>query len=152
MANERPVASSDSVRLRMQTQPRRDTKPEVALRKHLFAHGLRYRVAYPVPGMPRRSIDIAFPKAKLAVFVDGCFWHSCPEHGVSPKNSSEWWRSKLEQNQLRDAATTTHLREQGWQVLRVWEHEAPSDVLPVILAVISADAGPPSGKAISSRM
>ena len=121
----------------MESQRRRDTKPEVALRRALFAQGLRFRVAYPIPGMARRSIDIAFPRAKVAIFVDGCFWHSCPEHGVSPKASSEWWRTKLEQNRTRDQATTEHLSQAGWTVLRVWEHVPPQDVVPTIIDLVS---------------
>lgn len=117
----------------MQRQAVRDTKPELALRRALFALGLRYRVAYPIPGLPRRSMDIAFPGAKLAIFVDGCFWHSCPEHGVSPKSSSAWWGAKLEGNRRRDSETTQHLVAEGWEVLRFWEHEDPSAEVAEIL-------------------
>ena len=102
---------------------RKDTKPEVELRRHLHALGLRYRIAYPVPGNPRRTIDIAFTRVKVAVFVDGCFWHGCPEHGNAPRSNSAWWRGKLEANKARDADTTAWLRARGWRVLRYWEHE-----------------------------
>ncbi|MBY9075947.1 very short patch repair endonuclease [Nocardioides sp. WL0053] len=102
---------------------RRHTKPEVALRRELHRRGLRFRVQLPVPGNRRRTIDIAFTRVKLAVFVDGCFWHGCPEHGVKPSTNPEWWRWKLARNQERDADTTRLLEEAGWTVLRLWEHE-----------------------------
>ncbi|TDO39737.1 very short patch repair endonuclease [Paractinoplanes brasiliensis] len=124
-ANELPVPSSAGVSNRMSRQRRRDTEPEVIIRKLLHAWGLRFRVTLPVPGMKRRSIDIAFPRAKVAVFVDGCFWHVCPEHQTSPAANSEWWATKLAKNQARDVATTEHLRELGWTVVRIWEHEDP---------------------------
>jgi DNA mismatch endonuclease (patch repair protein) len=110
----------------MSRQNSRDTAPEVAVRKLLHASGLRYRVNVPVPGMPRRSIDIVFPKAKIAIFLDGCFWHGCPQHATHPKANAEWWRTKLDKNMARDVETTEHLRAAGWTVLRFWEHE-PSD-------------------------
>lgn len=102
---------------------RRHTKPEVALRRELHRRGLRFRVQLPVPGNRRRTIDIAFTRVKLAVFVDGCFWHGCPEHGVRPETNSEWWRWKLARNQERDADTTRLLEGAGWTVLRFWEHD-----------------------------
>jgi DNA mismatch endonuclease (patch repair protein) len=107
------------------------------LRRLLHASGLRYRAAYPVPGLPRRSIDIAFPGPRVALFVDGCFWHGCPEHGVHPRANAQWWRTKLSTNQARDASTTAALLEQGWAVLRVWEHESPDNVQPRVLTLLS---------------
>ncbi len=118
-----PGASSAAISLRMSRARRRDTAPEIALRKLLHAHGLRYRVAYPVPGQRRRTIDIAFTRQKLAVFVDGCFWHGCPEHGTAPRANSEWWRRKLEANHARDVDTDEMLRDRGWTVVRIREHE-----------------------------
>lgn len=104
---------------------RRDTKPEMALRSALHKMGLRYRVDYPpIPGMRQRA-DIVFTKAKVAVFVDGCFWHGCPIHGTWPKANAEWWRVKIEANMQRDAKTNERLREAGWTVIRIWEHEDP---------------------------
>jgi DNA mismatch endonuclease (patch repair protein) len=112
----------------MSRQGSRDTAPEVAVRRLLHASGLRYRVNVPVPGMPRRTIDIVFPKAKIAIFLDGCFWHGCPQHATHPKSNAEWWRTKLDKNMARDVETTEHLAAEGWTVLRFWEHEAPSEV------------------------
>ena len=120
-----PGASSEAVSHRMSRLPRRDNGAELAVRRLLFADGLRYRVALPVPGRPRRSIDIAFPRAKVAVFIDGCYWHGCPEHGTQPMSNSEWWRTKLTANRERDIDTTQHLEAIGWTVVRIWEHEAP---------------------------
>ena len=121
-----PTPSSIAVSGRMSRQRRRDTQPEVAIRKLLHAMGLRFRVTVPVPGMPRRTMDIAFTRAHVAVFVDGCFWHVCPEHATSPAANSRWWSEKLATNQARDAATNEHLAALGWHVVRVWEHEEPA--------------------------
>jgi DNA mismatch endonuclease (patch repair protein) len=107
----------------MKRQARRDTRPELALRRELHARGLRYRVdRSPIPGMRTRA-DIVFGPAKLAVFVDGCFWHSCPEHGTTPKNNREWWRTKLQANSDRDKRVDRQLRNSGWLPVHIWEHE-----------------------------
>ncbi len=116
----------------MSKQGSRDTAPEVAVRRLLHAAGLRYRVNVPVSGMPRRTIDIAFTKAKIAIFMDGCFWHGCPQHATHPKANAEWWRTKLDKNMARDIETTKHLESQGWTVLRFWEHEVPSTVADAV--------------------
>ncbi|MFI1766070.1 very short patch repair endonuclease [Streptomyces sp. NPDC020800] len=117
----------------MGRQSSRDTAAEVAVRRHLHAAGLRYRVNVPVPGMPRRTIDIVFTKPKIAVFMDGCFWHGCPEHATQPKANVEWWRAKLDKNMARDAEETEHLTAEGWTVLRFWEHE-PSERVAACVA------------------
>lgn len=123
-----PGASSPALAARMSRLARRDTAPELAVRRELHARGLRYRVAYPVPGKSRRSIDIAFTRARLAVFIDGCFWHGCPTHGTSPTANSAWWATKIAANKARDADTADHLTSIGWRVARFWEHESPSVV------------------------
>lgn len=107
----------------MSVAKRRDTAAELALRRELHALGLRYRVAYPIPGQRRRTIDIAFTKARVAVFVDGCFWHGCPVHGTRPRSNSEWWQTKLAANRARDRDSDRLLGELGWSVVRIWEHE-----------------------------
>ncbi|MFD4139567.1 very short patch repair endonuclease [Streptomyces sp. NPDC058572] len=112
----------------MSRQARRDTDPEMAVRRLLYAAGMRYRLQRRVPGMARRTIDIAFPGLRIAIFVDGCFWHGCPEHATSPKANASWWRTKLDKNVARDIETTAHLEEAGWVVLRFWEHEPPEQV------------------------
>lgn len=119
-----PPASTPAVRRRMERQARRDTAPELALRKALYRRGHRYRLQWPVPGAPRRRIDIAFPGRRLAVFLDGCFWHGCPEHGRrSGGSNSQWWRKKLAANVRRDRDTDRLLHDAGWNVVRIWEHD-----------------------------
>ena len=107
-----------------------NTQPEIILRKVLWAKGLRFRKYY-----GREKIDIAFPSKKLAIFVDGCFWHGCPLHSHVPKSNKEYWLPKLKRNIARDLAKNERLRNEGWQILRVWEHELtePSAVVDRIL-------------------
>ncbi|GAA2147018.1 very short patch repair endonuclease [Nocardioides koreensis] len=111
---------------KMSTLARRDTSPELALRRELHARGLRFRVQLKVPGNNRRTIDVAFTRARLAVYLDGCFWHGCPDHGRRPHTNGEWWAWKIARNQERDRSTDRQLQEAGWHVLRFWEHEEPS--------------------------
>ncbi|MFG2571134.1 very short patch repair endonuclease [Streptomyces sp. NPDC048481] len=120
----------------MSRQASKDTGVELAVRRLLHADGMRYRVEYPVPGMPRRRIDVAFPRAKVAVLIDGCFWHGCPLHATRPKANAEWWRIKLERNIARDRETTEHLAAQGWTVLRFWEHTRPEEVAHTVRATV----------------
>ncbi|WP_406177081.1 very short patch repair endonuclease [Streptomyces canus] len=131
-----PIASSPAVSARMSRQASHNTQPELTVRRLLHADGLRYRVHYPVPGMPRRSMDIAFSKLRIAVFLDGCYWHGCPEHATHPRANAEWWRSKLDRNIARDRETTEHLTAAGWTVLRFWEHESAHDVAHLIEATV----------------
>ena len=119
------VKPGQALSSKMSTLARRDTRPEVALRSELHRRGLRYRVQVKVPGNRRRTIDIAFTRARLAVYVDGCFWHGCPEHHTRPKANSEWWDWKIAGNQARDRSTDEELHAAGWDVVRVWEHELP---------------------------
>ncbi|MGW2087473.1 very short patch repair endonuclease [Streptomyces sp. NPDC001880] len=128
--------SSPDVSARMSLQPSRDTAPEVAVRKLLHASGYRYRLHERVPGMSRRTIDIAFTRAKVAVLIDGCFWHGCPFHATQPKANAEWWRQKLDRNMARDLETTEHLIDAGWTVLRFWEHEPPAEVAEQVAAAV----------------
>ena len=107
----------------MQSNRSRDTGPEMELRRLLHALGLRYRVsARPLPDL-RRTADIVFRPAKVAVFVDGCFWHRCPEHGSEPRANSDYWTPKLDRNVERDEETNSALKAAGWKVIRIWEHE-----------------------------
>lgn len=107
----------------MQRQRRQDTLPELALRQALHTAGYRYRVNFKVPGSPRRTIDIAFTRPRVAVFIDGCFWHGCPEHYSEPKTRRDFWSEKISGNRQRDEETTRILVDQGWTVVRYWEHE-----------------------------
>lgn len=108
----------------------RDTGPEMVIRRLLFAAGFRYRVNFrpKTPNIGRSSIDIAFPRKRVAIFIDGCFWHGCPEHGEVPKANNEWWENKFAQNRERDARITEKLTASGWIVLRFWTHEKPEKV------------------------
>ena len=116
----------------MQGNKGRDTSPELAVRRLLHAVGLRYRVNYrPLPGL-RRTADIVFTRKKIAVFIDGCFWHSCPIHATKPKTNSNYWLPKLEANLARDADTNEQLRADGWTVLRFWEHEGAQSIAMAI--------------------
>jgi DNA mismatch endonuclease, patch repair protein len=140
VVSEPVTPSSVGVSRRMSSQRSRDTAPEVSIRKLLHARGLRFRVAWPVPGLKRRTIDIAFTRVRIAVFVDGCFWHVCPVHATSPAANGAWWTDKLTKNQARDLATNAHLAQQGWRVMRIWEHEVPAEAAAKIIAEVQAAA------------
>ncbi|MFE0458193.1 very short patch repair endonuclease [Kitasatospora sp. NPDC058965] len=137
-----PVPSSPGVSDRMSRQASRDTKPELAVRGLLFRSGLRYRLNERVPGMARRTVDITFRRARVAVFIDGCFWHGCPVHATQPKSNSQWWRDKLDANMARDLETTAHMTANGWTVLRFWEHEAPESVAQRVREAVAANTPP----------
>lgn len=110
----------------------RDTKPELAIRRLLHARGLRYRVdARPEASISRRA-DIVFSKARIAVFIDGCYWHGCSEHGAIPASNRDYWEAKLRRNQERDRETTAMLESAGWTVLRFWEHEDHGTIADMI--------------------
>lgn len=117
-------ASSAGVRRSMQANTGRDTKPELALRRAVHARGLRYFVnRRPIKGV-RRTADLVFPRIRLAVFLDGCFWHGCPEHHTVAKTNATFWAEKVGTNRRRDVDTNSRLSEAGWTVLRIWEHES----------------------------
>ncbi|MEV8240347.1 very short patch repair endonuclease [Microbacterium testaceum] len=108
----------------MRSNRGRDTGPELALRNALHGAGYRYRVDFPPGPDRRRRADIVFPRLRIAIFIDGCFWHSCPTHGTLPKTNADYWVPKLERNRLRDFETTRALEAEGWEVIRIWEHES----------------------------
>lgn len=110
----------------------RDTKPELLVRGQLFRLGLRFRVDFRAEKDLNRRADIAFPRAKLAVMIDGCFWHGCPTHYRPSYKNANYWSSKIARNKDRDADTNARLRNAGWLVLRFWEHEDESEVAGVI--------------------
>lgn len=112
---------------RFSRQAREGTTPEVRIRQQLHARGLRFRVQHRINGLPRRRVDLAFTRVKLAVLVDGCFWHGCPEHGTTPKSNRDWWLWKFSINEQRDRDTDRRLADLGWTVLRIWEHVQPSE-------------------------
>lgn len=133
-ARVRPAAELSQ---RMARLRRTATAPEVAIRRELHGRGLRYRVQLKVPGNNRRTIDIAFTRARLAIFVDGCFWHGCPDHGTQPATNSEWWSWKLARTKARDRDTDRLLVEASWTVLRVWEHEPPEEAAQRVVGAYS---------------
>lgn len=125
-------ASSFAVRRSMQGNRSRDTSPELAVRSLLHARGWRYRVSRrPVPAV-RRTADLVFGPAGVAVFIDGCFWHGCPEHFLPPKTNTAYWTEKIGRNRRRDADTDRALRDHGWLPLRFWEHEDPVAVAELV--------------------
>ncbi|MBV5999030.1 very short patch repair endonuclease [Pseudomonas aeruginosa] len=131
-----PAPASQATSLRMSRAPQRDNPRERALRSELHRRGLRFRLHRRVLVSSRRSVDIAFPASRTAVFMDGCFWHGCPEHGTWPKSNAEWWRAKINANIARDRDTNFKLVEAGWTVIRVWEHEDIQTAADRIEAVI----------------
>lgn len=128
--------TSPGISARMRRQRSRDTKPERALRAELYSRGLRYRVHRRPISTLRRQADIVFLGARLAVFVDGCWWHACPLHASWPQTNEVFWRSKIERNRERDRETTTALVEAGWLVERVWEHEGADVAASRIAALV----------------
>lgn len=116
-------ATSPATRRVMQANRGRDTGPEMRIRRELHALGLRFRVGVRVEPNLRRTADVALKGLRLAIFVDGCFWHGCPEHSHMPKANVDFWRAKIARNVERDAETNDTLRARGWTVLRIWEHE-----------------------------
>lgn len=123
----RPTPSSDAALARMKAAKPRDTAPEKALRSALHRKGLRFQLdERPVENLNRKA-DIVFRSAKVAVFVDGCFWHGCPIHGTQAKANAEFWDQKIRQNRERDLDTTCFLEALEWKVIRVWEHEDPEE-------------------------
>lgn len=128
----------------MQRMPRASTGPEVLIRRELHRRGLRYRVNHPrLPGRP----DIAFTGARVAVFIDGCFWHACPDHGVLPKNNRQWWQNKLSRTVARDREKDALLDSMGWVALHVWEHEDPIRAANAIEQLWQSRRHPPPRRA-----
>ena len=121
-------ASSPGNRKSMQGNRSRDTRPELAVRSAVHRRGIRFRVSIrPQPELPRTA-DLVLRRSRIAVFVDGCYWHGCPDHYTQPSTNSEYWAKKIARNVERDAETTAYLRHAGWKVLRFWEHEDPESV------------------------
>ncbi|CAN7279931.1 very short patch repair endonuclease [Acidovorax sp. LjRoot117] len=135
---ERAPPSSLETSRRMAKVKQKDTAAEITLRRELFRNGMRYRVNFVVLEKPRRVADIALPGLRIAVFVDGCFWHGCPQHATWPKQNAEFWRQKIEANRLRDADTNSRLLELGWTVLRFWEHESPVAAAAAVAQTVNA--------------
>jgi DNA mismatch endonuclease (patch repair protein) len=126
MGERRPGALNAAVSAQMSRMPRASTGPELLIRRELHRRGLRFRVNHRLlPGRP----DIAFTRVRLAVFIDGCFWHQCPQHCVMPRNNRDWWRAKLLRNVERDREKDAALARMNWLVMHFWEHEDSVDVV-----------------------
>ncbi|MHB8794820.1 MAG: very short patch repair endonuclease [Candidatus Nanopelagicales bacterium] len=129
-------ASSPATRRSMQGNRARDTEPELALRRILHDQGFRYRVAArPIKDI-RRTADLVFGPTKVAVFVDGCFWHRCPDHATDSKTNSDYWKHKLERNVERDRETDCLLKGTGWISVRIWEHENPREAAKQVARIV----------------
>jgi DNA mismatch endonuclease, patch repair protein len=128
----------------MKANRRTDTAPERAVRTLLHARGFRFRVDLPIEAEGGRALrpDIVFPRQRLAVYIDGCYWHGCPEHGTMPATNRSYWKPKIEENKRRDAQQTARLQRSGWRVLRAWEHEDPAAVTERVIATLIAPAAP----------
>lgn len=133
--------TSEATRRSMQGNRGRDTGPETAVRRIVHSRGLRYRVdARPLAALNRRA-DLVFSRGKIAVFIDGCFWHGCPDHHTVAKANAAYWAEKVAGNRLRDLDTSKRLRDAGWLVLRFWEHEPPSEVADAIIVAVQDRRG-----------
>jgi DNA mismatch endonuclease (patch repair protein) len=133
-------ATSPAVRRVMQGNKSRDTKPEVAVRSAVHALGMRYRVSARPLAHLRRTADLVFRGARVAVFVDGCFWHGCPTHHATPKTNAGYWSAKIQGNKTRDRDTNERLRMEGWTVLRFWSHEEPMSVAAQIADAVGTNS------------
>jgi DNA mismatch endonuclease (patch repair protein) len=132
-----PLPPSPLTRRRLSTQRTRDTAPELHLRRELHRRGRRFYVdRAPLTGLRRRA-DLVFPRRKVAVYVDGCFWHCCPDHATHPKHNAAWWAAKLTTNVARDRDTDARLTAAGWVVVRVWEHQAPTEGADLVERALS---------------
>lgn len=136
-----PIETSVESSARLARVRRRDTKPELALRRELHRRGLRFRVDRAVTANKRRRVDIAFGPARVGVFVDGCFWHGCPLHATQPRANADYWREKIARNIERDRETDAELAAAGWVAVRVWEHEDVEPAADHIEALVVARRG-----------
>lgn len=144
-ASQGSWASSAAARAVMRGNKGQDTKPEMKVRSALHRRGLRFRVhARPLADL-RRTADVVFRPARVAVFVDGCFWHGCPEHGTQPSSNRAYWSPKIARNRERDRETDALLRDAGWFPVRVWEHEDVGDAVERIADAVARGrpGGPP---------
>jgi len=131
------VPSSAAATTKMKANRRRDTKPERRLRSALYSRGLRFRVDHRIDlAGARARPDIVFPRQRIAIYVDGCFWHRCPVHGTAPNANEAFWRAKLDANVARDLRTTAALEASGWRVLRIWEHVSVEEATERVVDVL----------------
>ena len=138
-ATSYPLPLDANVSKRMSRNPRRDTRPEREIRSQLHARGLRFRVDFPVR-LDELTVrpDVVFTRWRIALFIDGCFWHSCPLHGTTPRRNVDYWLPKLQRNVRRDRQADEALAGTGWRVVRAWEHERVEVVVEQVVAVVGA--------------
>lgn len=147
-ARDTPPPSSPAAQATMRANRSRDTGPELALRRALHGRGLRFRVDHaPVPGLRCRA-DVVFTRARVAVFVDGCFWHHCPEHGTIPRANGDWWQAKLRANVARDRRNDIALEAAGWHVIRTWEHEPLEAAAAKVINAVAGRRGDRGGRRV----
>lgn len=120
----------------MQGNRSRDTRPELAIRREVHRLGLRYRISCRPEAAIRRTADLVFRRTKVAVFIDGCYWHGCPEHFHQPRANVDYWAGKIGGNVAHDRETDRLLRERGWEVVRIWEHQEPAVGAKLIASVV----------------
>jgi DNA mismatch endonuclease, patch repair protein len=133
-----PHPSTAAASAVMRANRKTNTKPELAVRRLLHARGYRYRVNYRIKtDVVIVRPDIVFTKRRLAVFIDGCFWHNCPQHGNRPNANQVYWSAKLDRNKQRDILVSEGLEESGWEVLRIWEHVPPVAACEMIITALS---------------
>lgn len=134
-----PIPPPSGATKSMKANRSSNTKPELALRREMFRQGLRYRLGLLIPLRDRKvRPDVVFPRRKIAVFVDGCYWHGCPQHGRMPKDPTGYWHAKIQRNRNRDIAVDKQLDEAGWTVVRVWEHEPAGEAAARINDVVKS--------------
>ena len=131
-----PIASSQRVANVMRGNRSRDTAPELSVRRLLHARGRRFRVNLRPVASLRRTADIVFTRHRIAVFIDGCYWHGCPEHHTTPKTNTAYWSAKVQGNRDRDVRVGALLADTGWTVLRFWEHQDPAAVAAAIIDAV----------------
>ena len=152
IVRDAPGPSSAAAQRTMLGNRRRDSMPERRLRSALHASGLRFRVDLPISVPGRRPIrpDVVFTRARVVVFVDGCFWHGCLEHGKPPRTNSTYWSAKIAINQTRDHDQTIALEQAGWTVVRVWEHDDPAAAAAAVQRILEIQAASDNGSAASA--
>ena len=147
-----PSPTSAAASAVMRGNRRKDTRPEIAVRRELHRRGLRFfKNRRPVHGL-RCEADIVFPRARVAVFVDGCFWHGCPEHGTRPASNSSYWNAKIDQNTARDRRNNEWLRSTGWLIVRGWEHEPATHIADRVELALRGSSTRPSQFGIAARV
>lgn len=135
--NRFPAATTLATKKVMRANRRKNTQPELRVRRIVHASGLRYRVDYrPEESLNRRG-DLVFLGSKVVVFIHGCFWHGCPKHFSAPKSNRSFWKTKIDTNRKRDKETQRYLQKKGWKVVTIWEHSSPEKAAAKIIEIVN---------------